>query len=163
MLPTSLHTDVHSNYSLHNKRGFDFSVLPKHGQYCTYRYFGISLHDVVSLTIQMHNIFLEFSSVFGRGGGGCVVLHAWIGVKKIIKKRNLKMLTTSTLQNGTCLVKVNITLQKRKFETFFNMKFSLADFSRPRTVTVRLTSCSYLYLCFCCRGSGDGERKTHQS
>ena len=46
---------------------------------------------------------------------------------------------------------------------FFNMKCSMADFSRPRTVTVRLTSCSYLYLCFCCRGSGDGERKTHQS
>ena len=46
---------------------------------------------------------------------------------------------------------------------FFNMKCSMAGFSRPRTVTVRLTSCSYLYLCFCCRGSGDGERKTHQS
>ena len=50
-------------------------------------------------------------------------------------------------------------------EMFFNMKCSMAmaGFSRPRTVTVRLTSCSYLYLCFCCRGSGDGERKTHQS
>ena len=46
---------------------------------------------------------------------------------------------------------------------FFNMKCFMAGFSRPRTVTVRLTSCSYLYLCFCCRGSGDGERKTHQS
>ena len=65
---------------------------------------------------------------------------------------------------------------------FFNMKCSMAGFSRPRTVIVRLTSCSYLYLCFCCRGSGDGngrhtnhkpvlcsrgsgegERKTHQS
>ena len=45
----------------------------------------------------------------------------------------------------------------------FNMKCSMAGFSRPRTVTVRLTSCSYLYLCFCCRCSGDGERKTHQS
>ena len=44
-----------------------------------------------------------------------------------------------------------------------NMKCSMAGFSRPRTVTVRLTSCTYLYLCFCCRGSGDGERKTHQS
>ena len=44
-----------------------------------------------------------------------------------------------------------------------NMKCSTAGFSRPRTVTVRLTSCGYLYLCFCCRGSGDGERKTHQS
>ena len=46
---------------------------------------------------------------------------------------------------------------------FFNMKCSMAGFSRPRIVTVRLTTCSYLYLCFCCRGSGDGERKTHQS
>ena len=45
----------------------------------------------------------------------------------------------------------------------FNMKCSTVGFSRPRTVTVRLTSCSYLYLCFCCRGSADGERKTHQS
>ena len=44
-----------------------------------------------------------------------------------------------------------------------NMKCSMAGLSRPRTVTVRLTSCSYLYLCFCCRGSGDGERTTHQS
>ena len=49
------------------------------------------------------------------------------------------------------------------FRNFFNMKCSMAGFSRPRTVTVRLTSCSYLYLCFCCRGSRDGERKTHQS
>ena len=46
---------------------------------------------------------------------------------------------------------------------YINMKCSMAGFSRPRTVSVRLTSCSYLYLCFCCRGSGDGERKTHQS
>ena len=48
-------------------------------------------------------------------------------------------------------------------EIFFNMKCSVAGFSRPRTVTVSLTSCNYLYLCFCSRGSGEGERKTHQS
>ena len=44
---------------------------------------------------------------------------------------------------------------------FFNMKCSMTGFSRPRTVTVRLTSCRR--LCFCSRGSGNGERKTHQS
>ena len=60
---------------------------------------------------------------------------------------------------------VDLCLEKywHQYNKTINMKCSMADFSRPRTVTVRLTSCSYLYLCFCCRGSGDGERKTHQS
>ena len=41
----------------------------------------------------------------------------------------------------------------------------MAGFSRSRTVTVRLTSCRYLYLCFCSRpatGMGNGRHTNHK-
>ena len=94
--------------------------------------------------------------------------NAAVGCNKMYKFRHLKPKYINIKINGkksqdkkttTNAIKYRINQEIR----FVNMECSMAGFSRPRTVTVRLTSCSYLYLCFCCRGSGDGERKTHQS
>jgi len=67
---------------LRNIYDFVFIVLPDHGQYCTYRYVGSSLHDVHSMTKQLHIIFLEIVCVFGRGC--CYLLFMLSNVLKII-------------------------------------------------------------------------------
>jgi hypothetical protein len=56
---------------------FNFTVLPEYGQDRTYLYFGTFLHDVLFLTTQLHNIFVEFSRLFWVFCGG---VFAWLGM-----------------------------------------------------------------------------------
>jgi len=78
-----------------NKSVFVFTVLPEHGQYCTYRYSSTSLHDVPSLTNQMHNILLHFACCLG--GRGCCLECLNKNKQKMIKIHFIKLLPTSTL------------------------------------------------------------------
>jgi hypothetical protein len=44
----------------------NFTVPSEHGRYSKYRYSSTSLQKFVSLTTQIHNIFLEFVACLGE-------------------------------------------------------------------------------------------------
>jgi hypothetical protein len=121
---------------------FWFTVLPDLGQYNTYRNFGTSLHDVISLTKIWTIFFLNFLECECVCVCGCVCeggdLLGFLGCvnmnkSKIIPISNLKLLPTSTLWFGIFLVNVCISWQNRrnfpKWNTKCNRKHKTDDAS----------------------------------
>jgi len=85
VLPKSRLTDIQSNISLWFSAYVTYTIfylLYCRIMHCTYRYVGTSLHDVHSLTKQLHNIYLNMFVCLG--GKGCCLACLKKNKRKII-------------------------------------------------------------------------------
>jgi hypothetical protein len=83
---------------------------------------GISvLRYMISFPFQQYcaTFFLNLVVFLEDWGWGCCLVFLNLNKRKIIQIPNLKLLPSSILQDSTCLLKVNISWQKRKDEPFF--------------------------------------------
>jgi hypothetical protein len=84
-------------------------------------------------------------------GGGGVVWRVWIGTsdrnkRKIIQIPNLKLLTTSTLQDGTCFVKWLSADKRENLNSLYNWKNNTDATRRLTSSTQTTTTQSHGYV-----------------